>query len=131
MHLTISFYSETLTIHHSPPTPTPTNPHPNQPNTILSLKNTIELFLGLPIELQILSFIDNLDLPNEKSLEYFGIVHKSKLNLKIKSEIDYKDIFLGSRFGDLGVLKENGVLEYVVVKVGFFRKRIKSFLNFF
>ena len=124
MHLNISFYSEILTIHH------PLS-HPNQPNTILSLKNTIELFLGLPIELQILSFIDNLDLPNEKSLEYFGIVHKSKLNLKIKSEIDYKDIFLGSRFGDLGVLKENGVLEYVVVK-GFFRKRIKVFsTNYF
>jgi hypothetical protein len=106
MLLIIKFYNETINLTHNP-----------TQNSILNLKNSIELSLGLPIELQRLSFIDDLDLPNEKSLKFFGISHKSKLNLKIKSEIDFKKIFLAARKGGLeavSILKEQDILRNAI-----------------
>lgn len=100
MHLHIKFYNETISIKHDPKL----NP------TILSLKNTIELKLSLPIELQSLTFIDEINLPDYKTLESYGIENHSHLNLKIISETDYKEIFLAARHNKLHELKELGVL---------------------
>lgn len=117
MRLTVKFYNETLTISHKlPDASTIYYPAYPETNTILSLKNSIELAIGLPIELQILSFIDELDLPNGTTLKEFGISNNSRINLSIKSEIDYKDIFLAARHANLKTLKDNDIFKYVVVK---------------
>ena len=111
MLLIVRFYDESLSVRHRLPDPT-SLAYPERPddNTILSLKNTIELTIGLPIELQIISFVDALDLPNHKLLREFGIKNNSRIDLTIKSEIDYRGIFLAARHGDLTVLRENKIL---------------------
>jgi len=82
---------------------------------VSELQNRIELRMGIPIELQRISFLDKIDLVPRRSLQSYGISNRSRLTLQLVSEIDWKEIVLASRRSDLNVLKMHSIISQVAL----------------
>lgn len=107
--ITVSFYGEIY------------KPEVNDTTTVLQLKDRLELMTGIPIELQKISFLDRLEIGTvhpDRPLKSFGILPRSKLQLSLVSEIDYKEIIFGARKNDLATLKLHGIIDSYLIEPG-------------
>jgi len=88
------------------------------PSSLVSdLQDRIELKMGIPTELQRLSFLDNINLVSTRTLQSYGISHRSRVSLKLFSELDWKEIILASRRSDMTVLKSHKIIDDRVIAV--------------